>query len=221
MADFNDKQRALQEQLAAPFGLEEIEWRIQRSGMTKPRGDKPAELWAIVTPFIKARSIAERLDTLVGPARWRVEYQPLPNGGMLAGLALYLELPGSEPHYEWVMKWDGTGRMEGGGDRGLSVADAGKGEISTAFKRAAAAWGIGRYLGKVPECFATICADGRFRGQAKLDGGQRQGFRWNPPALPVWALPKAPTDQSTDAAREQRASRAVANQARRGAQEAR
>jgi hypothetical protein len=47
-------------------------------------------------------------------------------------------------------------------------------------------WGIGRYLYALDESFATVHENGRFRGKTK----QGSDFRWDPPALPAWALPE-------------------------------
>ena len=54
--------------LAEPFPAEDIEWRIQSSGMS---GGKP---WARVLAYVTARAIMARLDEVCGPEGWRPRY---------------------------------------------------------------------------------------------------------------------------------------------------
>ena len=61
---------------------------------------------------------------------------------------------------EWVWRSNGAGETKIEGE---------KGRYSDAFKRAAVLWGVGRYLHYLP----------KYKGNPN-----------NPPALPVWALPK-------------------------------
>jgi hypothetical protein len=64
-------------------------------------------------------------------------------------------------------------------------------------KRAAVQWGIGRYLYNLEATFAQIDENGMYRGVAYASDSDRKArknpvyFRWNPPALPDWALPQA------------------------------
>jgi hypothetical protein len=58
-------------------------------------------------------------------------------------------------------------------------------------KRAAVQWGIGRYLYKLEVGFAHINQDGKYYCPADKSGKKRYpSFRWDPPALPEWALPE-------------------------------
>jgi Rad52/22 family double-strand break repair protein len=65
-----------------------------------------------------------------------------------------------------------------------------KGGISSAMKRTASIFGIGRYLYGLEEGWANFNSDGIYT--AKIDGNW---YKWNPPELPQWALP---SDEKVD-----------------------
>ena len=56
--------------LGEPFKSDEIEWRVQRSGVTND-----GKVWAIVVPYVTARAIMDRLDDIVGPQGWQNKYE--------------------------------------------------------------------------------------------------------------------------------------------------
>jgi hypothetical protein len=146
------------------FAADEIEWRLQQAG------EKNGKVWAICVPYVTNRAIQQRLDDTVGPGRWRNEFRAGPGGGVLCGISLKVD-------GEWVTKWDGAENTD------IEVV---KGGLSGAMKRAAVQWGIGRYLYRLDEAFANVHEGGKLRGKTK-DG---KPFRWDPPQLPAWALPK-------------------------------
>ena len=150
--------------LRAFFHREEIEWRIQQAG------EKNGRVWAICVPYVTNRAIQNRLDEVVGPAAWKNQFRCGPDGGVLCGISIRVG-------DEWVTKWDGAENTD---------VEGVKGGLSAAMKRAAVQWGIGRYLYALEESFARVHDEGRFRGKLK-DGS---AFRWDPPELPEWALPK-------------------------------
>jgi hypothetical protein len=154
--------------LQAVFLPNELEWRIQHSG------EKEGRIWAICVPYVTNRAIQNRLDTVVGPALWKNEFRPGPDGGVMCGLSIRI-------HNEWITKWDGAENTD---------VEGVKGGLSVAMKRAAVHWGIGRYLYALDDIFATVHEHGRLRGKLNdgTPGGKR--FRWDPPELPAWALPK-------------------------------
>jgi hypothetical protein len=153
--------------LREPFAPEDIEWRLQQSG------EKNGKIWAWALAYITNRAIMDRLDEVVGPENWRNEYATGPGGGVICGVSIRID-------GEWVTKWDGADNTD---------IEAVKGGLSGAMKRAAVQWGVGRYLYKLDEGWATVHDGGREFGKTK-DG---KSFRWDPPALPEWALPKEPT----------------------------
>lgn len=167
--------------LAEPFTPADVEWRIGRAGV---KNDK---VWATCLAYITNRAIMERLDEVCGPSNWKNEYKVMPIGPNDSTILCGISIKVGE---EWVTKWDGSGAMES--NAGLSGQDAAKGTLSGAMKRAAVQWGIGRYLYDLPEGYATIEENGRhYQPASKKANKEVPAFKWNPPALPKWALPES------------------------------
>ena len=155
--------------LAEPFPAEDIEWRIQSSGMS---GGDP---WARVLAYVTARAIMNRLDEVCGPENWKASYTHLASG-VMCHLSIRVDTA------DWVEKSDGAAE---------TAVEAFKGGISSALKRAGAVWGIGRYLYKLESGFAECDKNTkRFPNYAKTKDGQ--AFSWQAPELPEWALPTPP-----------------------------
>jgi hypothetical protein len=150
--------------LQAHFPADEIEWRLQQAG------EKNGRVWAIAVPYVTNRAIQARLDEVVGPQSWKNEFRPGPGGGVICGISVRVG-------DEWVTKWDGAENTD---------IEGVKGGLSGAMKRAAVQWGIGRYLYALDETFAVVGDQGRLRGKTR----EGKPFRWDPPALPPWALPQ-------------------------------
>ena len=165
--------------LRAPFPADDIEWRVARSGV-----GQGGKVWAQVLAYITNRAVMDRLDDVFGPANWRNEYTTGPGGGITCGLSVRLG-------DEWVTKWDGAEETD---------VEKIKGGLSAAMKRAAVQWGIGRYLYDLPDGWAQISDNGEHRDRAKQKGGADVPFRWDPPKLPAWALPKARSTRGPTAA---------------------
>src|SRR5688572_22993021 len=81
--------------LFAPFGPDELEWRVGRSGV---KNGKP---WATLLAYIDARAARARLNTVLGPENWTVSYGTGPGNGVIATLSLRI-------NGEWVAKQDGA-----------------------------------------------------------------------------------------------------------------
>jgi hypothetical protein len=79
--------------------------------------------------YIDARDVMKRLDTVMGADNYQTKYIPL-DGGFICELSL--KIGG-----EWITRSDGANNTK---------VEPIKGGISSALKRAANAWGIGRYL---------------------------------------------------------------------------
>ena len=153
--------------LKEPFPYEDIEWRLQQADKGKNG------IWGKCLAYVTNRAICNRLDEVVGPENWKNEFKTGPDGGVLCGLSIKVD-------GEWVTKYDGAENTN---------IEAVKGGLSGAMKRAAATgWGIGRYLYNLKESWAVIAPDGKkgkYTGQTK----DKKYFKWDPPALPAWALP--------------------------------
>lgn len=159
--------------LLEPFNSDDVEWRIQQSGISG--SGKP---WGIALCYVTNRAIQQRLDDIIGPQYWKNEYAAAPTGGIMCGLSIKVD-------NEWITKWDGAENTQ---------VEAVKGGLSGAMKRAAVQWGIGRYLYNLEATFAECFADnktGKYRATFKPKTGQQIYGSWNPPGLPEWALPPA------------------------------
>ena len=99
--------------------------------------------------YIDARAVQTRLDeTCV----WRNEpFQEGPQGGVMAGISILIQRP--DGAYEWVTRWDGAENTD---------IEAIKGGFSDSMRRAAVAWGIGRYLYNVPGQWVEMKEGNRF-----------------------------------------------------------
>lgn len=161
-------------QLKKPFRSEEIEWRMQQSGVKKDKS-----YWGMCLAYVQNRAIMDRLDDVCGPGKWRNEYKAAPEGGILCGISIFLAL-GNE--FDWVTKWDGASNTD---------IEAVKGGLSNAMKRAAVQWGVGRYLYGLESGWAIFANNGKYN--AKMKDGSYQ--KWNPPQLPEWALPSNTSQQ--------------------------
>lgn len=150
--------------LKRPFPSKDIQWRI---GRKNKNGDK-----AIVLAYVDARAIQERLDEAFDT--WKTEYTPVDMGTMEIDTrngtetkhvkGFLCEIIGCKD--SWVMS------RQDGGD--CTDFEPFKGGLSSAFKRAGAALGIGRYLYDLGETWVEIDKYGNF----------------DPPQLPDWALPE-------------------------------
>ena len=144
--------------LSEPFPAKDIEWRVSHGGVKNGRP------WAMVLAYVTNRAIMDRLDEVVGPLDWHNEFKPGPEGGVLCGITI-----------QGVTKWDGAENTN---------VEAIKGGLSSAMKRAAVQWGIGRYLYNLEDNWAIFNNEGKY--SAKIEG---KWYKWDPPSLPAWALP--------------------------------
>ncbi len=169
-----------QEALRLPFRMEDIEWRVQSSGQ-----QKNGNVWCMAIAYITARAVEDRLDDVFGVQGWKNHFRIGPNGGQICTISA-IE-PGKDPSVagNWVSKEDGSDNTD---------IEAVKGGLSTAMKRAAVQWGIGRYLYKLDTYFALTWAGddikkapkGAFSGSLK----NKTRYKWQPPGLPGWATLK-------------------------------
>lgn len=166
--------------LALPFAEEHIEWRV--GNFTKDK------MKATVLPYITARAVQDRLDSVCGPGSWRDSYTPIYDNGKIAGFVCTLEIEVSDG--VWVAKSDVAD---------TSDIEALKGGVSGALKRAAVKWGIGRYLYDLDDARFQDIQEGRGghgtiycpRGDSKATGHLKL------PTLPKWALPGVASAKST------------------------
>lgn len=103
--------------LVKPFPVKQLMWR-------KGRGNTNFV-------YIDARDVMDRLDKVCGAGNWQTNYSE--SGGIIV-CNIGIRLPYTT---DWVWKADGAGETDVEGE---------KGAMSSALKRAAVQWGVGRYL---------------------------------------------------------------------------
>jgi hypothetical protein len=143
----------IQQRLAEPFDASEIHWKPQAVNANR----------ALAIAYIDARSVMDRLDSVVGIGSWQDAYDTLPDGSVVCRLSVRIG-------EEWVTKVD-VGSESDQKDSG----DKRKAAFSDALKRAAVKFGIGRYLYNLPS--AWVDWDAKAKAFIKV------------PTLPAWALP--------------------------------
>lgn len=116
----------IQKELAEPFPASAVKWLPGKLNKDESK--------ALAFAYITSPEVMNRLDAVVGIGGWRATYRPGPAGGVICELSLRID-------GEWVTKEDVGENTD---------FQAVKGGISDALKRAAVAWGIGRYLRKIP-----------------------------------------------------------------------
>lgn len=132
--------KEIEEKLKAPFGEEDLEWRVQSSGVSAS-----GKIWASVLVYISARAVQNRLDEVFGYDGWKTEYKCFGanSENIICKLSVW-----SEDKQEWISKEDGSS---------ASNVDPFKGALSGALKRVASSgFGIGRYLYDYDNTFAEI-----------------------------------------------------------------
>ena len=186
------------EQLKAYFPENELEWRVQQSGMTKD--GKP---YAMVLCYVQARAIENRLDAVVGVENWQNEIR-VEGENIIARLGVRLG-------GEWVWKENGASQTD---------IEAFKGGISGAIKRVASSgFGIGRYLYELDTTFAECTLEkqkGAEWNKAKTKDGKF--FYWKTPRIPAKFLPKDGQGGSPETS-EESASRKFTEEEERAARE--
>lgn len=154
--------------LKEPFPEGDIEWRLQSCG------ENNGKFWAKPLAYITSRAVQERLDSVCGTDGWQ---SSITKQGDAYLCTLSIRVEHDDGTTEWISRTDGADSTD---------IEAVKGGISGAIKRSAVLFGVGRYLYNLKDGWAEISPDGKFSGQTK----DRKRFRWNPPKLPDWALPK-------------------------------
>lgn len=166
-----DEWTTFAEQLREPLDPSEVDFRVQ--------GDvDEANQTARVVAYIDARAVDERLDTVVGVGNWSFEWEPL------------LIEKGEVQIAKGTITIFGVSKSDVGT---ASNTEPSKGCVSDALKRAAARWGIGRYLYGLRSGRAAVKKYGRswaitdeaLRGlRAKLPRPGTQATRRAPEVLP-------------------------------------
>ena len=144
--------------LKEKFQPAQIEWRLGKVNKDKLKG--------IALPYVTNRAIQDRLDSVCGMEGWGNVYESI-DGGQKCGI--WISVDG-----EKITKYDGA--------ENTNVSSI-KGGFSGSMKRAAAQWGIGRYLYDLPTFWVDVKPYGNSYKMVKA------------PILPAWALPKGYGDK--------------------------
>lgn len=122
---------ALLTQLKNPFHPKLLKWRVGATNKEKTKG--------IALAYLDAREVMKRLDDVCGPDRWQSRLTR-------TGEGFTCEI-GIKFDNEWVWKSNSAGDTK---------VEPIKGGASDAFKRAAAVWGVGRYLYYLPNKWVEL-----------------------------------------------------------------
>jgi len=146
-----DVQETLLKQLKNPFDPKFVKWRVGATNKDKTKG--------IALAYIDSREVMKRLDDVCGVDGWQDKYIPM-DGGFICELSIKIG-------DQWITKSNAAGNTK---------VEPIKGGASDALKRAAATWGIGRYLYYLPNVWVELNDHKQLAVQ---------------PQLPNWALPQA------------------------------
>jgi hypothetical protein len=117
-----------------------------------------------------------RFDEVFGPFGWQNSFHEGPQGGLICKLGAYD--PNSE---QWVWKEDGAENTQ---------VEAVKGGLSSAMKRTAVQWGVGRYLYNLTDNWAKLQDTRPSPNSQGQQAGYHKGKYWATPELPVRWLPE-------------------------------
>ena len=169
------------QKLQTPFHPNDIEWRVQRE--SRDGGS------VLVLAYVTNRAIMARLDEVFSPFGWQNSFHEGPQGGLICKLGARASFNG-EPG-EWIWKEDGAENTK---------VEAIKGGLSSAMKRAAVQWGIGRYLYNLTDNWAKLQDKKPAPNGQGQQAAYHKGKYWSIPGLPSWALPDSNNGQpGTDA----------------------
>lgn len=156
-------------QLKQPFDPKFVKWRVGATNEKKENGrviQKATK--GIALAYIDSREVMKRLDDVCGLGGWQAKYVPM-DGGFICELSILID-------GQWVTKSNAAGNTH---------VEPVKGGASDALKRAAATWGVGRYLYYLPNVWVPV---NEYKQLVSV------------PELPDWALPSSQIERWEDVA---------------------
>lgn len=153
-------QDAMLRQLKEPFDPKFIKWRVGQLTKDKTKASALA--------YLDAREVYKRLDDVCGVGGWQDKLIELKEG-FTCELSILID-------DVWITKSDSADYTD---------IEAIKGGASSALKRAAAVWGIGRYLYYLPRVWVEV---DEYKQLKSI------------PELPEWAIPNADIPRWEDVA---------------------
>lgn len=152
----------IQQALARPFEPSQIHWRVGATNAKKVQresGDRNARPTSgIALAYLNSRDVMKRLDDVLGIGGWQCNYTTT-GDVLICNIGVHVD-------GQWI--WRANGGSE-------SEAEPEKGKASSAFKRAAVLFGIGRYLYSLPNQWCPLTPRGEIDGEVRL---------------PAWATPQ-------------------------------
>lgn len=142
--------------LKAPFPDECLEWRVQSASSSN------GQHRVLMLPYVDARAVMDRLDEVAG-LNWKVDHEKIVLNnieGFKATISILID-------GEWVTRADGAGATD---------VESMKGAFSSAIKRAAVLWGVGRYLYDMKPVWMPLKKHGDIYvgGNFKINGKQER-----------------------------------------------
>ncbi|SKA08730.1 Rad52/22 family double-strand break repair protein [Cetobacterium ceti] len=128
--------------------FDNVKWRVQSCGLSSN-----SKKWARLTPYLDINCIIERLDSLFGWDGWQSKEFINENHSVTVELKLW-----SDKRNEWITR-AGTSDIVEKNSQALSE-NAIKSAATSAFKRAAACFGIGLYLKEIKEVWGKEVSPG-------------------------------------------------------------
>lgn len=153
-------QDALLKQLKDPFDPKFLKWRVGQLTKDKTK--------ATALAYLDAREVYKRLDDVCGLGGWQSKMTSIEKG-FICELSILID-------GQWITKSDSADYTD---------IEAIKGGASSALKRAAAVWGIGRYLYYLPRVWVEV---DEYKNLRSI------------PDLPDWATPSHGLERWEDVA---------------------
>jgi hypothetical protein len=163
----NPELEALFAQLAEPFDLSEIKWRVTHTTQDGSRG--------AVVAYADPRAYTDRLNQLFTPTGWTRTYE-VSTVSAVTRMKKDKLIQTGKVLVTCTLTITGLGCHAGSGEDWADEANAMTAAESQAFKRSCVCFGLGRYLYNLAEMWVPL-------------NEHRQPFEF--PSLPQWALPKA------------------------------
>lgn len=156
----------LYRQLAEPFDVSEIKWRVTHTNRDGSRG--------AVIAFADPRAYTDRLNQLFTPSGWTRNYD-VTTVSAVSRLKRDKVIQTGKVLVTCTLTIARLGCHSGSGEKWADEENAFTAAEAQAFKRTAMCFGLGRYLYKLPETWVSL---------------DEYGKPTSLPALPQWALPK-------------------------------
>lgn len=169
----------IKEMLSQPFAREELKWRVQSCGKSKI-----GKTWVRFSVYIDIMVIQDRLNNIFGWDGWKSKEYVNENHSVTVELSLWSKEKG-----EWITR-SGTSDIA---EKGNKIQDDNsiKSAATSAFKRSAAAFGIGIYLKEFKEIWGTECSSD-VDGAIKCENKKENLVFYATPKIPdnIFATPK-------------------------------